>query len=155
MGLKLTTTGIVPSDHILSAIKNFTKATDLTNARSWCGLVNQIAWAYSTSPIRELFQELVKHKATFQWNSTLDQLFQQSNKLLISKVEEGITTFDIYRPMCLQTDWSKTGIGYLLLQKYCQRKSTSYHLHSRVETLDIFTFTPRLFSIRTHIHMKI
>ena len=119
VGLKLTTTGIVPSDHILLAIKNFTKPADLTNARSWCGLVNHIAWAYSTSPIRELFQELVKHKATFQWNLTLDQLFQQSKELLISKVEEGITIFDINRPMCLQTDWIKTGIGYLLLFRSC------------------------------------
>ena len=44
----------------------------------------------------EPFRELVKHKATFQWNSTLDQLFQQSKELLISKVEEGITIFDIH-----------------------------------------------------------
>ena len=93
--LKLTPTGIAPSDHILSAIKNFPKPTDLTNARSWFGLVNQIAWAHSTSPIMEPFRELVKQNATFQWNSILDQLFQQSKELLISKVEEGITTFDI------------------------------------------------------------
>ena len=24
------------------------------------------------------------------------------------------------RKTCLQTDWSKTGVGYLLLQKYCE-----------------------------------
>ena len=112
-GVKLTPTGIALSNHILSAMKNF------LNARSWFGLVNQVAWAYSTSPIMEPFRELVKHNATFQWNSTLNQLFQQSKELLISKVEEGITTFDINRPTCLQTDWSETRIGYLLLQKYC------------------------------------
>ena len=65
-GLKLTPTGIAPSDHILWAIKNFPKPTDLTNARSWFGLVNQIAWAYSTSPIMETFWELVKCNVTFQ-----------------------------------------------------------------------------------------
>ena len=54
-GLKLTPTGIAPSNHILSTIRNFPKPTDLTNARSWFGLVNQIAWAYSTSPIMEPF----------------------------------------------------------------------------------------------------
>ena len=96
MGLKLTPAGIAPSNHILLAIKNFPKLTDLPNARSWLGLVNQITWTYSTCPIMEPFREQVKHKATFQWNSTLDQLFQQSKELLISKVEEGITTFDIH-----------------------------------------------------------
>ena len=54
-GLKLTPTGIAPSNHILSTIRNFPKPTDLTNARSRFGLVNQIAWAYSTSPIMEPF----------------------------------------------------------------------------------------------------
>ena len=67
----------------------------------------------------EPFRELAKHNAAFQWNSTPNQLFQQSKELLISKVEEGITTFGINQPMCFQTDWSKTGIGYLLIQKYC------------------------------------
>ena len=33
-GLKLTLTGIAPSDHILLAIKNFPKRIDLMNARS-------------------------------------------------------------------------------------------------------------------------
>ena len=34
-GLELTLTGIAPSDHILLAIKNFPKRTNLMNARSW------------------------------------------------------------------------------------------------------------------------
>ena len=118
-GLKLTPTGIAPSDHILLTIKNFPKPTELTNARSWFGLVNHTAWAYSTKPIKEPFRELVKHSATFQWNSTLDQVSPQSKELLISKVEEGTMTLDINWPMCLQTEWSKIGIGYLQLQKYC------------------------------------
>ena len=97
-GLKLTPTGIAPSDHILLTIKNFPKPTELTNARSWFGLVNHTAWAYSTKPIKEPFRELVKHSATFQWNSTLDQVSPQSKELLISKVEEGTMTFDINWP---------------------------------------------------------
>ena len=64
--------------------------------------------------------ELVKHNAIFQWNASLDQLFEQSKELLISQVEESINTFDVNRKTCLQTDWSKSGIGYLLFQKYCE-----------------------------------
>ena len=56
--LNLTPNGVAPSDHILSAIKNFHKPTDLTNVQSWFGLVNQIAWAYSISPITEPFRQL-------------------------------------------------------------------------------------------------
>lgn len=49
----------------------------------------------------------------------LDQLFHQSKQLLISKLEEGINTFDTKQQTYLQTDWNKNGIRYLLFQKYC------------------------------------
>ena len=68
----------------------------------------------------EPFRKSVKRNATSRWNATLDQLFEQSKELLISKVKEGINTFDVNRKTRLQTDWSKSGIGYLLLQKYCE-----------------------------------
>ena len=59
VGLKLTLNGIAPSDTILSAIKDFRKPTDLMNAWSWFGLVNQVVWAYSISPIKEPILSLV------------------------------------------------------------------------------------------------
>lgn len=49
----------------------------------------------------------------------LDQLFHQLKQLLISKLEEGINTFDTKQQTYLQTDWNKNGIRYLLFQKYC------------------------------------
>ena len=118
-GLQITKTGILPSQKILTAIQDFPTPTNITDARSWFGLVNQVAWAYSIGPIMEPFRELVKHNSTFHWDSNLDALFENSKKVLISKVAEGIRTFDPKRPTCLQTDRSKQGIGYLLLQKYC------------------------------------
>ncbi len=42
-GLSVTPDGVVPSDKILAAICDFPKPTDLTSARSWFGLVNQVA----------------------------------------------------------------------------------------------------------------
>ena len=40
--------------------------------------------------------------------------------MLIRQCEEGIRTFDPARNTCLQTDWSKEGIEYILLQQHCQ-----------------------------------
>ena len=67
----------------------------------------------------QLFRDLVKPNSKFHWDETLEKLVQDSKALLITAVEEGIRSFDINRPTCLQTDWSKEGIGYLLLQKHC------------------------------------
>ena len=56
------------------------------------------------------FQELVKSKITFYWDSTLDNIFKESKNILLSKVKDSICSFDIKH---------KTGISYILLQKYC------------------------------------
>ena len=118
-GLNITPTGITPSDKLISAIRDFPTPTNITDARSWFGLVNQAAWSYSIGPIMEPFRELVKHNNNFHWDANLDQIFSQSKDILIQQISEGIRTFDTSRTTCLQPDWSKTGLGYFLLQKYC------------------------------------
>ena len=65
------------------------------------------------------FRDLVKPNSKFHWDETSDKLFQDPKVLLITAVEEGIQSFDINRPTCLQTDWSKEGTGYLPLQTHC------------------------------------
>ena len=52
------------------------------------------------------------------WNNTLTQIFENSKQILVNKVKEGIQSFDFTQKTCLQTCWSKEGIGYLL-EQYC------------------------------------
>ena len=118
-GLKLTPYGVAPSDETLSAILNFPTPKDLTGARSWFGLVNQVAWSYSLSDIMQPFRDLIRPKSKFYWDETLENIFINSKEKLIQLVKDGIKVFDPKRRTCLQCDWSKTGLGYLILQKYC------------------------------------
>ena len=74
-GLNITSKGITPSNHILGAIENFPSPKSLTDARSWFGLVNQVAWAYSTSNTMQPFRELVKSNSTFYWDEQLEDIF--------------------------------------------------------------------------------
>ena len=48
-GLKITSNGIAPSEKLLVAIKGFLKPENITDARSWFGIINQVAWGYSLS----------------------------------------------------------------------------------------------------------
>ena len=118
-GLNVTNDGIKPSQSILSAIENFPPPSDLTSARSWFGLVNQVSWAYSLGPIMQPFRHLIQPNNKFYWDETLSDIFNKSKAELIHKVKEGVKSFQLGRRTCLQTDWSKQGIGYLLLQKHC------------------------------------
>ena len=101
-------------------MNDFPTPTNITGTRSWFGLVNQLAWAYSVSPIMQPFKELVKANSKFTWDESLEKTFNYSKEKIVNLVEEGTRTFDTRHRTCLQTDWSKDGIGYLLLQQYCE-----------------------------------
>ena len=93
-GLQITPTGVTPSNNLLNAISSFPSPKNITDARSWFGLVNQVAWAYSLSPIMLPFWELVKKKknSNFVWNEGLEKAFQQSKQVIVGLVKKGVTT---------------------------------------------------------------
>ena len=71
------------------------------------------------------FRELIKPNNKFLWTAELDTLFNDTKALIISKVEQGIQTFDTKRQTCIQCNWSKDGTGYVVLQQYCQCSTAS------------------------------
>ena len=122
-GFRITPTGIKPSEATLKAISEFPTPQNITDVRSWFGLVRQVAYAHSVSDDLAPFRDLLKHNGgkqpTFFWTPELQRLFEISKKHLVDSVVKGIETFDSERWTCLQCDWSKQGIGFLLLQKHC------------------------------------
>ena len=50
----------------------------------------------------------------------MTKAFEDSKYYIVEAIKEGVKIYDITKKTCLTTDWSKTGIGYLLTQKHCQ-----------------------------------
>ena len=119
-GFTITSTGIKPMQQILTAISNFPTPTDITGARSWFGLVNQVAYAFSMAEEMLPYRDLLKRGAKWYWDDTLNNLFEKSKRVIVKLVEKGVCSFQIGRPTCLATDWSKDGVGFVLLQKFCK-----------------------------------
>ena len=119
-GLAITAESVQPSNKTLAAIQNFPPPTDLTKARAFFGLVNQVQWAYANSQEMTPFRDLVKPKSTFIWTEELKTLFAECKEKILAQVKDGVKHFDLDRITCLQTDFSQAGLGYLLLQKYCK-----------------------------------
>ena len=119
LGFQLDNDTVRPTADFLEAIKDFPTPKDVTGIRSWFGLVEQCSYAFSKTGPMEPFRPLLKPSAVFEWTGELQKAFDESKEEMIKKVEHGIKTFDMKKPTCLQTDWSKTGIGFLLLQKNC------------------------------------
>ena len=70
-----------------------------------------------------LFKPFLSPKYNFFWSEVLDKAFNDSKNHIIESILEGVEIFDVTKPTCLRPDWSKKGIGYLLLQKHCQCSS--------------------------------
>jgi len=93
--------------------------SNITGVRSWFGLVNQISFAFAQAPVMAPFRELLERSKPFYWDDSLEIIFQESKLEIIRSIREGVATFEVNRPTCLATDWSKTGIGFTLSQKHC------------------------------------
>jgi hypothetical protein len=118
-GFIVTMDGYHPPTRITDAISGFPVPKSLTDTRAWFGLVNQVNYALAQCGMMAPFRELLLKNKRFYWDETLDRLFQNSKEKIVSLVKDGIKTFEMNRPTCLTTDWSKIGIGFTLCQKHC------------------------------------
>lgn len=120
VGFTVTMDGVKPSREFIKAVEEFPTPRDLTGVRSWFGLINQVNYAYSQSSLMLPFRHLLKPGEKFAWTEEINKSFEDSKLMLTALVEKGVKTFEIGRWTALVTDWSKTGIGFVLLQKHCQ-----------------------------------
>ena len=82
-GLQIIPPEETPSESILNAIINFSILKNIPDVRFWFGLVNQVTWVYSLSPIMSPFQDLVKQDSHFAWNQNFDYTFRQSTEIIV------------------------------------------------------------------------
>ena len=118
-GFVITNSNVRPCSTYLEAVMDFPTPTDITGIRSWFGLINQVAYAFTQTKSMAPFRELLKPGNKFYWDEHLDHLFTESKKAIVEKVREGVKIFDMSKMTCLITDWSKMGTGFCLLQKHC------------------------------------
>ena len=118
-GFEVTADGYRPTKKILGAIRNFPVPTDLTGIRSWFGLVQQVAYAFSKTEVMAPFRKLQQKNSKFYWDSFLEDLFLMSREKIAKLVEEGVKAFELNCETMLSVDWSEEGIGYFLQQKHC------------------------------------
>ena len=116
----MTPDGYRPPKRVLDAIQNFPTPRTITDIRSWFGLINQVSYAFSQTGTMAPFRDLLSKKfGKFYWDDSLNTIFEDSKIKIIDMIKHGVRAFEINRPTCLSTDWSKTGLGYTLFKKHC------------------------------------
>jgi hypothetical protein len=121
-GFELTPDDYRPPKRVLDSILKFPTPKSVTDIRSWFGLINQVAYAFSQSAVMAPFRDLLSKKkhTKFYWDEELDRTFEKSKETIVNLIKDGVCSFELDRVTCLSTDWSKTGIGYTLCQKHCR-----------------------------------
>ena len=124
-GFNITWDGYRPTENMLSALINFPmpdKPT-ITDIRSWFGLVHQFAPFLATAPLMEPFRDLLKSKGSHNkivyWDSNLQELFLKTKNEICNIATQGLTFYDTNRTTIVITDWSKKGIGFVVMQQHC------------------------------------
>ena len=90
----------------------------MTDVRSWFGLVNQIAYAFSMTEKMLLFHQLLKPVTSSQLTDELQGILENSKPVIASQIQDGVRIFDPSKLTCLGTDCNKTGTGFCLHQKH-------------------------------------
>jgi hypothetical protein len=118
-GFVITPDSVKPLPCHVDSIKNFPTPQNITDIRAFFALVSQVSYAFSTTDEMQPFRDLLKKDGKFYWDANLNALFQRSKERIAEEVIHGIKSFELGRETCLATDWSKTGLGFFLTQKYC------------------------------------
>ena len=119
-GFTITMTDVRPCSRYLEAIRDFPQPRNITDVRSWSGLVNQVAYAFSVAERMHPFRKLLKNRERFTRSPELEDIFCDSKDVIVQEIERGVRIFDKTKPTCIATDWSKEGIGFWLFQKHCR-----------------------------------
>jgi transposase InsO family protein len=119
LGFTITRDSVKPSADYIQAIRDFPRPTDITGARSWFGLINQVSYAFAMTDSMLPFRELLKPSTQFLWTPEMEQAFIHGKEEIVKAVIDGVKSYEMGRTTALCTDFSKAGLGFVLLQKHC------------------------------------
>jgi hypothetical protein len=109
-GIRIGPDSVMPLSSHTEAILGFPSPTNVTDIRSFFALVNQVSHYYATQSRLLPFRELLKKGTTWYWDDHLEELFQETKRVISAEVERSVTSFDPERRTALLTDWCKSGI---------------------------------------------
>ena len=115
-GFHLSELGIQCSSDLLKSICDFPRPKNLTDLRSWFGLVNQLGhFSQEITQIMEPFRPLLQKNSCYLWLPEHEQAFNEAKRRLSSPPV--LTYFAVNHPTLLATAASRLhGLGFVLLQ---------------------------------------
>ena len=116
MGRRISAQGIQPTDEKVKAIKDAPQPQNITELRSFLGMVNfQALFVPHLSTIIHPLHDLLCDKP-WEWTNTHTKAFNTVKDILTS--DKVLTHYDAKRPLVLAADASPYGLGAVILHTY-------------------------------------
>ena len=111
MGFKLTKDTIVPADSMTESIRNFPEPHNITGARAFFKLEEQVSFTLSKCDNMVALRHLLSFKVTFFWTEELALEFVFFKEKNVEQIYEGVRMFKVL----IITAMSQTGAQYVRL----------------------------------------
>ena len=170
MGQSISAKGVQPNTSKIEAILKMPAPQDIHDVRRFCGMVQYLAKFLSNiSEVLHPLRELTKKDTPFIWNKKCEQAFGRVKEMITSAPV--LTFYDSNKPLVLQVDSSKDGLGAVLLQegkpiKFASRALTETEkrwaqiekemlaIIFGLERSDQYTFGQKVMVISDHNHWR-
>ena len=131
VGYIVGTEGIAADPEKVEAITKFPEPKNITDLRSFFGIVNQLGgFSSDIAKVAQPLRYLLQKRNEFLWSATHSAAFLAVKTALISPPV--LKPFDKSLPTVLQTDASRTkGLGFVLLQRHQDNQLHLVHCGSR------------------------
>ena len=94
-GFRISDSEIEPLPKYLDTIRHFPTPKNISDIRSWFGLVNQVSNYGQLRDIMKPFKQFLSPRHPFTWNPDLDAKFIESKKLIVDAICKGVEIFDV------------------------------------------------------------
>ena len=116
LGFKITKDGLLPTSTKVSAIKNAPRPTNVSQLRSYLGLINFYRrFLPKAATLLEPLNKLLKAESIWNWGKAQEDAFNTSKRLLAES--QALVHFDPTKPIVVAADSSSYGIGGVLYHK--------------------------------------
>ena len=106
-GFEITMEGIRPTDKYIEAVRNFPTPTNISEVRSWFGLINQMAYSFVKTEHMAPFRHLLSQYRPFVWDETMETTFRKCKERIIELIVKIVASFDVDLVTCISPDYRK------------------------------------------------
>ena len=86
-GFEITLDSLRPCKKYIQAIPDFPEPKNITDIRSWFGLINQVSYVFSQPEGLLPFRQLLKPGTPFRWDDQLRHIFEESEVVITPMIE--------------------------------------------------------------------